>query len=118
SEGHPLGEIHYREYKIILRPDRFTGPQSFSEFAKLTRHVAKELDVALFRDEIGENHLREVVFYDTASCDLYNHAFILRRRTPVRNGWPEEGSELVLKFRHVDQPPPPPVAMRAPWPAS
>src|SRR5262249_48888110 len=48
----------------------------------------------------GENLLREIVFYDTPSFDLYEAAFILRQRAQHRNGWPVGDSELTLKFRH------------------
>jgi hypothetical protein len=118
SDGHPLDEVHYREYKIILRPDRFLRAESFREFARLMRHSAKELDIALFRDEIGDNRIREVLFYDTPGFDLYNHSFIFRRRTVYRNGWPDDDCELVLKFRHPDREVAAAVDMRAAWPGS
>jgi hypothetical protein len=118
SDGHPLDEVHYREYKVILRPDRFTRPESFREFARLVRHAAKELDIALFKDEGDDNRIREVLFYDTPAFDLYNRSFILRRRTPYQSGWPEDDCELVLKFRHPDQQLAAAVDIRAAWPGS
>lgn len=102
SDGHPLDQIHYREYKLILRPARFGSPRSFAEFSKLVRHAAEQLDVALFREEHSQNHVREVLFFDTPAFDLYNNAFILRRRTTYQNGWLLDDHELVLKFRHPD----------------
>jgi hypothetical protein len=103
SDGHPLDEVHYREYKIILKPDRFTTPRGFHDFAKLIRHAASELDVALYSDHRdAEPQIREVVFYDTGKFDLYNHAFILRRRSLFRSGFETQHPELVLKFRHPD----------------
>ena len=103
SDGHPLDEIHYREYKVILRGDRFGRADSFHELARLVRHTAKEQDVALFKDELGDNRVREVLFYDTPAFDLYNRSFILRRRTVYQNGWLDDDGELVLKFRHPEQ---------------
>ncbi len=104
ADGHPLDQIHYREYKIILRPDRFTSAQSFHEFAKLVRHTAKEAEIGLVgTDQMGEdNQIREVLFYDTPAFDLYNHAYMLRKRTVYRHGWPAEDAELTLKFRHPE----------------
>src|SRR5262245_65043759 len=102
SDGHPLDEIHYREYKLILRPARFTSAQSFSEFSRLVRHAAEQLDVALFREERSDAQIREVLFFDTPQNDLYNGKFILRQRTVYRNGWPVDEREVVLKFRHPD----------------
>jgi hypothetical protein len=103
GDGHPLDEVHYREYKIILRPDRFARAESFHELWHLVRHTAREQDVALFKDEVGDNRVREVLFYDTPAFDLYNRSFILRRRTVYRNGWLDDDGELVLKFRHPQQ---------------
>jgi hypothetical protein len=102
SDGHPLDQVHYREYKLILRPARFGSPRSFAEFSRMVRHAAEQLDVALFREEHGNNQIREVLFFDTPAFDLYNNAFILRRRTTYQNGWPLDDHELVLKFRHPD----------------
>jgi hypothetical protein len=103
TDGHPLDEVHYREYKILLRPERFTSPQSFQDFWKVVRHAAKELGVeASTSPEADDNFIREVLFYDTEHFDLYNHSFILRKRTFYDKGWPRSDHELVLKFRHPD----------------
>ena len=103
SDGHPLDEIHYREYKILLRPERFTSRQAFHDFWKLARRAAKELGVGVVNNpEADGNFVREVLFYDTADFDLYNRSFILRQRTFYDNGWPCADHELVLKFRHAE----------------
>lgn len=104
-DGHPLDEVHYREFKILLKPDHFTQAHQFKEFGKLLRHAAAELDVALFTDQVlsQRNQVREVVFYDTHHFDLYNHAFILRKRTLYEDGFARGAPELALKFRHVDR---------------
>jgi hypothetical protein len=105
SDGHPLDEVHYREFKILLKPDHFTAARHFKEFGKLLRHAATELDVALSTDKVlsQPNQTREVVFYDTHHFDLYNHAFILRKRTLYEDGFPSGAPELALKFRHADR---------------
>lgn len=104
SDGHPLDEVHYREFKILLKPDHFTAAHHFKEFGKLLRHAAAELDVALYTDKVlsQRNQQREVVFYDTHHFDLYNHAFILRKRTLYEDGFLSGAPELALKFRHAD----------------
>jgi len=103
TDGHPLDDVHYREYKILLRPERFTSPQAFRDFWKVARHTAKQLDVgASTSPEVDDNFVREVLFYDTTNFDLYNHSFILRKRTFYDKGWPRADHELVLKFRHAD----------------
>ena len=104
SDGHPLDAVHYREYKILLKPEPLASPRGFKEFAKQVRHAAADLEVTLTPDPgAGEEFCtREIVFFDTHSFDLYNHAFILRKRTHFEKGFPAGDPELALKFRHVD----------------
>jgi hypothetical protein len=104
SDGHPLDTVHYREHKILLKADRFATAQGFKDFAKLVRHAAAEFDIALFTDHVDStaHQIREVVFFDTPKFDLYNHAFILRKRTLYRDGLAVGDPELAVKYRHVD----------------
>jgi hypothetical protein len=92
------------EFKILLKPDHFTQAHQFKEFGKLLRHAASQLDVALYTDKVESqaNQVREVVFYDTHHFDLYNQAFILRKRTLYKDGFASGAPELALKFRHSD----------------
>ena len=46
--------------------------------------------------------IREVIFMDTQDFQLYNHAFILRRRVNYENGFAVSDPEIVFKFRHPD----------------
>ena len=103
SDGHPQDSVHYREYKLILRPDRFRSPDAFRDFGKLVRDVAASVDVELSRHgESAGDHLREVVFFDTPGFHLYEGSFIVRKRTCHRDGWPTDDPELTFKFRHPD----------------
>ena len=99
----PQDDLHYREYKILLRPERFTSPQAFKDFWHVVKGVAAENDV---RIEEAENafasQVREVLFFDTPSYDLYNNHFIVRLRTLYQEGWPVGTPELTVKFRHPD----------------
>jgi hypothetical protein len=93
--------LQYREYKLLLRADRFDRSQQFHKFWKITRRVAKSLGIAIAkRGKEMEAHLREVIFFDTPKFRLYNNGFILRRRTFYENGLPRPEHELVLKFRN------------------
>src|SRR5262249_56773551 len=86
SDGHPSDTVHYREYKLILRPDRFTSPEGLHAFCKLVRSAAKQEGVEVAHPAPGaENLLREIVFYDTPAFDLYEQAFILRQRAQHRD---------------------------------
>src|SRR5262249_45979727 len=103
SDGHPSDSVHYREYKLILRPDRFTSPEALREFGKLVRASAKRKGVGVVRPQApSSEHLREIVFYDTPRFDLYESAFILRQRAAHQDGWPIGDSELTLKSRPPD----------------
>ena len=43
----PHDDLHYREYKILLHPERFTTPQAFQDFWQVVKRVAKQFDVKL-----------------------------------------------------------------------
>ena len=99
----PHDDLNYREYKILLRPERFTSPQAFKDFWQVVRRVAKQFDVRL--EEGGhafDSQVREVLFFDTPDFDLYNNHFIVRLRTLYRDGWPSGTPELTVKFRHPE----------------
>ncbi len=98
-----LDDIHYREYKILLKPDRFTEAAAFREFWEIIRKAAASFDLKIVEAEDAfTNQIREVLFYDTPTFDLYNHHFILRQRTFFRDGWPEHDHQLTFKFRHPE----------------
>lgn len=98
-----MDDIHYREYKILLRPERFFDPHQFEVFWHKVEQVAEAHKVIVHTDKDGfKRQVREVLFYDTPDYDLYRHAFILRKRTFYTDGWPENEHELTFKFRHPD----------------
>ena len=94
---------YYHEYKLLLRADRFGLPQQFRKFWKITRRTAKRLGVEFRpRGKPAELRVREVLFFDTPTFNLYNNNFILRRRTFYKKGVPPANHELTLKCRHPD----------------
>ncbi len=99
----PHDDLHYREYKIILRPEPFTTPKAFKDFWHVVKRVAEQFDVGIEEaDDAFANNVREVLFFDTPGFDLYRHHFIVRLRTPYHDGWPSGTPELTVKFRHSD----------------
>ncbi len=96
--------ITYREYKLLLRSEHFSKAAHFHKFWKITRGTAKSVgvDISKIAKPI-ETHLREVLFFDTPKFRLYNHGFILRRRTFYKKGLPQPNHELTIKFRHPDR---------------
>ncbi|MDQ0511269.1 hypothetical protein [Ancylobacter amanitiformis] len=98
-----MDDIHYREYKILLRPERFFDPHQFEVFWHKLCLIAPEFKVGVTTAKDGfKRQVREVLFYDTPDSDLYRNAFILRKRTFYTDGWPEHEHELTFKFRHPD----------------
>ncbi len=95
--------VHYREYKILLQPDRFTSKRGFMEFWEDVEKSAKKLDLKIdIDDKAFHSQVREVLFYDTPDFDLFNNHFILRKRTFYDEGWPRADHELTLKYRNPD----------------
>jgi hypothetical protein len=98
----PEDQIHYREYKLLLKPERFADEDGFHKFYKHLHQVAKSLGVHLEKADKHEPHMREVVFYDTPHFKLYTDGFILRKRTFFKKGHPEPNFELTIRYRHPD----------------
>lgn len=104
ADGLPFNEVRCLEYKIILRPNHFTSRSSFFDFAKTMRRPAADAGVDVETDGFARQPLqiREVLFLDTPEFQLYNNAFILRRRIPYEDGFPIGDPEIVFKFRHPE----------------
>lgn len=99
----PGDVVHYREYKILLQPDRFTSKHGFLEFWERASKTLKKLGLKVDVDrDAFDSQVREVLFYDTPEFDLFNHHFILRKRTFYDQGWPRPGHELTFKYRDPD----------------
>ena len=103
SDGDPLDEVQYLECKLILKPDRFTAAKTFFDYGNLVARTAKEFGIDFInKGVVLKPQIREVVFLDTADFQLYNNAFILRRRITLRRRLPVGEPEIVFKFRHPD----------------
>jgi hypothetical protein len=99
----PDDVIHYREYKILLQPERFTSKRDFLEFWEDVEKSAKRLNLKIDLDKRAfHSQVREVLFYDTPAFDLYNNHYILRKRTFYDEGWPRAEHELTLKYRNPE----------------
>lgn len=99
-----MPDIHYREYKILLRPEQFYSPKRFEDYWNEVKAVAKKHGVGVTTNDGGfKRMVREVLFYDTPAFELYRNSFILRRRTFYDDGWPRAEHELALKFRSPDR---------------
>jgi hypothetical protein len=88
SDGHPLDDVHYLECKIILKGERFTSVENFSDFGKIVHRTAEASSVGYTTEGFKglRPQIREVLFVDTKDFRLYNNAFILRRRVDYVDG--------------------------------
>jgi hypothetical protein len=104
ADGRRFDELGYLQCKLILKPDRFTSPRVFKEFAQLVRRAADATGVTVHHTPKLEERpeVREVLFLDTGAFHLYNHAFILRRRISYEDGFPVDDPEIVFKYRSPD----------------
>lgn len=92
--------VHYREYKILLQAERFANKRDFLEFWDEADKTVKKLGLRVdIERHAFDSQVREVLFYDTPQFDLFNHHFILRKRTFYDQGWPRQDHELTFKFR-------------------
>ncbi|MFS8037958.1 hypothetical protein ACI7BZ_13540 [Xanthobacter sp. AM11] len=99
-----MQDIHYREYKILLRPGQFYSPKRFEDYWNEVKQVAKKHGVGITPNPNAFKRLvREVLFYDTPQFELYRNSFILRKRTFYDDGWPRPDHELAVKFRSPDR---------------
>ncbi len=98
-----MDDLHYREYKILLRPEKFFASTQFEAFWDIIQQIATKNGVGIITNQHAFHRLvREILFYDTDRSDLYRNAFILRKRTFYEDGWPCNDHELTVKYRHSD----------------
>src|SRR5258708_21472447 len=104
ADGRRFDELCYLQCKLIVKPDRFTSPRVFKEFAELVRRAADATGVAYHHTSRLQERpeVREVLFLDTGDFHLYNNAFILRRRISYEDGFPIGDPEIVFKYRSPD----------------
>jgi hypothetical protein len=105
ADGAPLDRVQYLEAKLILKPDRFKSVDSFRNFGKIVRRVAKKTGVGFIEDSKASlgPEIREIIFMDTPDFALYRNAFILRRRISYVDGFATGDPEIVFKFRHPEE---------------
>ena len=98
-----------REYKVMLRPDRFSGDGSRA--LKIATEFWREFAARSGRHALGTagafqpaKRRRFIRFYDTDRQALHDASYVLRRRWSAESEIDAgEGAELTLKFRHPDR---------------
>ena len=92
-------EITHREFKLLLKPERFLTRQALLEFNKFLGEAATKLGVRYEPFDPVDSQLRIVQFYDTADQTLRKNRLIFRIRQLREGGWPDESWEVTFKAR-------------------
>ena len=98
-----------REYKVMLRPDRFSGDGSRA--LKIATEFWRDFATLSGRHALGTagafqpaKRRRFIRFYDTDRQALHDASYVLRRRWSAESEIDAgDGAELTLKFRHPDR---------------
>lgn len=96
------GLITHREFKLLLKAEKFPNRRALVEFNQLFAGIAKTLGVHYDPVESLDSQLRIVQFYDTKTEDLRKNKLIFRIRQVRQGGWPDESWELTFKCRAPD----------------
>ncbi|HXO17257.1 MAG TPA: hypothetical protein VN909_03725 [Candidatus Dormibacteraeota bacterium] len=91
--------VTHREFKLLLKPEKFPTRRALLEFNELLAKSAKKLGVRYEPVESLDSQLRIVQFYDTKGEDLRKNKLIFRVRQIRQGGWPDESWELTFKCR-------------------
>ncbi len=94
--------VTHREFKLLLKPEKFPSRRSVLEFNELLHRLAEKLGVHYDPVESLDAQLRIVQFYDTAAQDLRKNKLIFRIRQLRQGIWPDESWELTFKCRAPD----------------
>jgi hypothetical protein len=91
--------VTHREFKLLLKPEKFPTRRAVLEFNELLQRSATALGVHYEPVESLDAQLRIVQFYDTKNADLRKNKLIFRVRQIRQGGWPDESWELTFKCR-------------------
>ena len=91
--------VTHREFKLLLKPEKFLTRRMLLEFNELLERSAKTLGIPYDPVESPDSQLRIVQFYDTQAEDLRKNKLIFRIRQIRQGGWPDESWELTFKCR-------------------
>jgi hypothetical protein len=94
--------VTHREFKLLLKPEKFPNRRAVLDFNATLEQVAKKLGVHYEPVESLDAQLRIVQFYDTKNEDLRKNKLIFRIRQIREGGWPGESWELTFKCRAPD----------------
>lgn len=91
--------VTHREFKLLLKADKFQTRRAVLEFNELLHGIAEQLGVHYDPVESLDSQLRIVQFYDTKNEELRKNKLILRIRQIRQGGWPDDSWEVTFKCR-------------------
>jgi hypothetical protein len=91
--------VTHREFKLLLKAEKFPTRRAVLEFNNYLASVAKKLGVHYEPVESLDAQLRIVQFYDTKAEVLRKNKLIFRIRQIRESVWPAENWELTFKCR-------------------
>lgn len=94
--------VTHREFKLLLKAEKFPTRRAVLEFNELFADIAAKLGVRYEPVESLDSQLRIVQFYDTDSEALRKNKLIFRIRQIRQGGWPDESWEMTFKCRAAD----------------
>src|SRR5579862_9699202 len=102
EKSQPASLVTHREFKLLLKPEKFPTRRALLQFNALLVDVSKKLGVKYEPVESLDSQLRIVQFYDTKNEDLRKNKLIFRIRQIREGGWPDDSWELTFKCRAPD----------------
>jgi hypothetical protein len=102
EKSQPASLVTHREFKLLLKPEKFPTRRALLQFNALLVDVSKKLGVKYEPVESLDTQLRIVQFYDTKNEDLRKNKLIFRIRQIREGGWPDDSWELTFKCRTPD----------------
>jgi hypothetical protein len=91
--------ITHREFKLLLKPEKFPKRSALVEFNKVLEENAHKLKVRYEPFDSLDSQLRIVQFYDTTNQSLRKRDLIFRVRQLRQGGWPDDSWEITFKCR-------------------
>jgi len=91
--------ITHREFKLLLKPEKFQTRKSLTELSELLARSAAAEGVKYTPFDAIDSQMRIVQFYDTADETLRKNDLIFRIRQVRDGGWPDESWEVTFKCR-------------------
>lgn len=91
--------ITHREFKLLLKPEKFPKRSALLDFNRLLEQSAKKLGVRYEPFDSLDSQLRIVQFYDTPRQSLRKRDLIFRVRQLREGGWPDDTWEITFKCR-------------------